>query len=71
MSQPRDLVEVGIDTQRGRLPSELESTEGEEKRKVCDVGLPARGVMEEELIQGTKKKAGGAGTMCDPVSVCM
>ncbi|XP_019489303.1 PREDICTED: zinc finger protein 333 [Hipposideros armiger] len=69
VSQPRDLVEVGIDTQRGRLPSELESTEGEEKRKVCDVGLPTRGVMEEELIQGTKKKAGGVGTMCDPVTL--
>lgn len=50
MSQPRVLVEVGIRCLEGGLPVEAESTKGEEKRKVTDVGLLARGLMEEELV---------------------
>lgn len=50
VSQPRVLVEVGIRCLEGGLPVEAESTKGEEKRKVTDVGLLARGLMEEELI---------------------
>lgn len=70
MSQPRVLVEVGIDAQRGRLPAEAESTEGEEKRKVWDVGLPARGMMEEERL---RDQEGGwrCGHLCVPMSVCI
>lgn len=73
MSQPRVLVEVGIDAQRGRLPAAAESTEGEEKRKVCDMGLPARGMTEEELL---RDQEGGWGCRhlvcpCECVHMCV
>lgn len=43
-SEPGDLVVVGTDTQRSGLPAEVESTEGDEKGKVYDMRLPARGL---------------------------
>lgn len=53
------------------MPAEAESTEGDENRKVCNMGMLARDKMEEELIQKTGKEAGSVDTVHVPMSVCM
>lgn len=53
------------------MPAEAEITEGDEKRKVCNMGMLARGKTEEELIQKTGKEAGSVGTVHVLMSVCM
>ena len=46
------------------MPAEAERTDGDEKRKVCHMGMLARGEMEEELVQKTEKGTEGVSTAC-------